>query len=589
MMSRTIPPSSATKEAIRSSPSSNNNNNGGSSGKKRKGKPGMSILPKSWLWLNGICLALNMGLMGTLFIFHANWMPSSKTNVMKAHSANRKELWSLLRGGDPAAKNARHAKSNEVLGVNEAPVDAAAAAAAVDNQNNNGDGDVIVEMELPYSSDNSPNEDPYDLSKQQYHIIFSTGCSVKQHWQSYQLYYSMVTSGQKGQVTRIASGCSDEEATELSQIHQEQILPMGLIGQEGLAKDESRFHLHMTPEFGEGFHYNNKPYGVYHWLENILGYGESKPSTKHDDTIVFLLDPDMIMMRPFVNDFKNHEMWVPRTSYPYVDRIQHGFPMASEYGYGNQWFHKTDVAKIVPDSPILKMTTPQIDENYHAGPPYVATASDFYKIATRWRFFAAPVHEQYPYLLSEMFAYSLAAADLQLPHQLARSFMVSDWREFGLEMVTKNDQVESSQMCRNVPKEFKPHVLHYCQRLALGKYLMSKHRYPEDFVGQQASCAKPLLMEPPDDLALKYDFFIDVQSGKRHDIRDAKNGKFKQQEKINQAAFLLCEEMQAFNRGATYFKEHHCAAEDRNMEKTFMFWDTTELTEAERQQEGVVV
>jgi len=187
-----------------------------------------------------------------------------------------------------------------------------------------------------------------------------------------------------------------------------------------------------------------------------------------------------------------------------------------------------------------------------------------------------------------MFAYSLAAADLKLPHQLARSFMVSDWREPGLDLVTKNDNIRTEQMCRNVPTEYKPHVLHYCQRLALGKYIMSKHRYPEDFVGQQASCSKPLLAEPPDDVALKYDFFVDVQSGQRHDIRDAKNGGYKQQEKINQAAFMLCEEIQAFNRGATYFKEHHCNG-NANMEKTFMFFYSTELTEKEKQQEGKVV
>jgi len=235
------------------------------------------------------------------------------------------------------------------------------------------------------------------------------------------------------------------------------------------------------------------------------------------------------------------------------------------------------------------MTEDEINENYHAGPPYVATAQDFYKIVSRWRFLAQPIHDQYPYLLSEMFAYSAAAADLKLPHQLARSFMVSDWREDGLDLVTKNDQVDSSQMCRRVPTETKPHVLHYCQRLALGKYIMSKHRLPDDFVGQEASCEKPLLMEPPDDVALKYDFFVDIQSGQRHDIRAAKNGAYGQQEKINQAAFLLCEELHAFNEAATYFKQHHCAEDKRNLEKTFLFFDQTELTEAEKEQAGQVV
>lgn len=325
-------------------------------------------------------------------------------------------------------------------------------------------------------------------------------------------------------------------------------------------------------------------------MEHVLGYSEKDDvwSTKHDDTILFLLDPDMIMMRPFVNDFSHTEKWLPRKSYPRIDRIKHGQPMASVYLYGDQWFTKTNITAIVGKSPITSYSSAQIKENYHAGPPYVATFKDFFNIVTTWRMLAQPVHEQYPYLLSEMFAYSLAAAHLELPHQLAQSFMVSDWKEPGLELVTKNADVQTEQMCRNVPKETKPHVLHYCQRLALGKFIMSKHRLPDDFVGQQVSCAKPLLMEPPDNAAKKYDYFVDVATGKRHDIRDQANG-LKGQDKVNQAAFMLCEEMQAFNRGATYFKQHHCKAEEANFQKTFLFFDSPELNAEEKAQQGVIV
>ena len=157
--------------------------------------------------------------------------------------------------------------------------------------------------------------------------------------------------------------------------------------------------------------------------------------------------------------------------------------------------------------------------------------------------------------------------------------------------MTKNTDLKPEHMCRHVPIETKPHILHYCQRLALGKYLMSKHRLPEDFVGQSNSCETPLLMEPPDNFALLYDYFVDKGSGKRYDIRDQSNNKKKytKQTKINQAAFMLCEELQAFNRGATYFKQHHCAADTANMEKTFLVFDSLELTEAEKQQPGEII
>jgi hypothetical protein len=159
--------------------------------------------------------------------------------------------------------------------------------------------------------------------------------------------------------------------------------------------------------------------------------------------------------------------------------------------------------------------------------------------------------------------------------------------EPGLDLVTKNTDLKPQDMCRNVPTETKPHILHYCQRLTLGKYLMSKHRLPDDFVGQAISCQKPLLKEPPNDVALMYDFY--VFEGKRYDIRDSTNKKYTSQDKINQMAFMLCEELQAFNRGATYYKGIHCPANTANLEKTLMFFDSTELTEAEKKQPGEIV
>jgi hypothetical protein len=397
---RSIPASAATREALKAQQQQQHDQqqgNGHSSNKRSK-RPRSS----TWLYLNGICLFINVSLMITLFVFHANWMPSSSNNVLKAHMKNRMEFFNAMRGKNKDGTPRKDLGSPVVV---------------VDDSSN-----------LPYTLNNSPNSDSYDLSKQQYHIIFSTGCSTKQHWQSYMLFYSIVTSGQTGQVTRIASGCSETEASELANIHLTQIEPMGKIGYEDASS--SRFHLHMTPEFGSGFHYNNKPYGVAHWMEHVLGYDEKTQllSTKHDDTILFLLDPDMLMMRPFVNDFSHKELWLPRTSYPLVRRVKHGFPMASVYLYGNQWYTKTNITAIVGKSPVTSFTNAQIDENYHAGPPYVSTAKDFYNIVTTWRMLAQPVHEQYPFLLSEMFAYSLAAAHLELPHQLARSFMVSDWK-----------------------------------------------------------------------------------------------------------------------------------------------------------------
>jgi hypothetical protein len=228
---RPIPPSSGTKQAV-----VRNASDGAYSPKSKKRRG--AVHSSSWLWLNGVCLFINIGLMVTLFIFHANWMPRQTNMVIKSHLKNRKEIWKLMAG----KKTGTEAEKVDGAGEDEEQLDSG-----------NLGGKSYSGADLPYSLGNSPNNDDYDISKQQYHVIFSTGCSDKQHWQSYMLYYSMVTSEQTGQVTRIASGCTKEEEDGLAKIHQEQIVPMGM---DMPYNGKSRFHLHMTPEFGSGFHYN---------------------------------------------------------------------------------------------------------------------------------------------------------------------------------------------------------------------------------------------------------------------------------------------------------------------------------------------
>ena len=71
-----------------------------------------------------------------------------------------------------------------------------------------------------------------------FHIVFSTGCSIFQDWQSYTFFYFAMTSGQPGEVTRVASGCSAEETVALEKQFEEQIQTMS-----------PHFHLHITPDF----------------------------------------------------------------------------------------------------------------------------------------------------------------------------------------------------------------------------------------------------------------------------------------------------------------------------------------------------
>ena len=71
-----------------------------------------------------------------------------------------------------------------------------------------------------------------------YHVIFSTDCSPYQHWQSYLVYYSAYKVRQPGHVTRIASGCTEEESDAILEWFDAHVQPLS-----------TRFHLHLTPHF----------------------------------------------------------------------------------------------------------------------------------------------------------------------------------------------------------------------------------------------------------------------------------------------------------------------------------------------------
>lgn len=70
------------------------------------------------------------------------------------------------------------------------------------------------------------------------------------------------------------------------------------------------------------------------------------------------------------------------------------------YGFGTQWLTKTNITRTAPQnelpSPVESMSRKEAEENYAVGPPYIATAYDFYKIVTKWKDFVPKVHDDYP-------------------------------------------------------------------------------------------------------------------------------------------------------------------------------------------------
>jgi hypothetical protein len=180
-----------------------------------------------------------------------------------------------------------------------------------------------------------------------------------------------------------------------------------------------------------------------------------------------------------------------------------------------------------------------------------------YTIVVKWCEFGPRVYDLYPYLLAEMFAYCLAAAHTKLPHQTAASFMISDVgagpKSEGWGYI---DSMPQDKVCEKHPPVDLPHVIHFCQRYGVGDYFFGKRRLPKDFL----TCDSPLMTEPPEDLAQKYDY-ANWPEGKRKDLspRNAKRN-----------GFVLCYMLPAINAAAVYFKERHCMPGTANFNKTLL-------------------
>ena len=384
------------------------------------------------------------------------------------------------------------------------------------------------------------------------HVIFSTGCSNFQDWQSYVFFFHAWKSGQRGTVTRIASGCRDNDAKILTELHEKQIRIMS-----------DRFHLHLTPQFatvkkGLNFKYFNKPFGLRHWLENALGYPHN--AAQHDDSIVILLDPDQMFLRPFTNDFSQSvEVWKPvKTKLPKRTLVTHGSPFAQQYGFALQWKTKVNMSHVANGtySRIDTMDMQEARDHYSVGPPYIATARDMYNISKTWTEFVPRVHDNYPHLLAEMFGYCLASAHLNLPHRVAQGFMVSDVGAGG-EGWQLVDDMPKDAVCANPPQNKLPHVIHYCQRYMLGKWFIGKYRLRKDFI----SCDAPLLREPPPTIV-----------NKNHQVApDGTYLTFKSPRAPKRNAFMLCMIIPRLNEAAIFYKQHHCPGNKANYNKTYIF------------------
>lgn len=196
-----------------------------------------------------------------------------------------------------------------------------------------------------------------DKSPPPIHIVFSTDCSFFQDWQTIIVFYSAVQVRQQGEITRIASGCDDDKKKELTALYK---------------KLYPQFHVHFTPDFKTDGHskkkydFYNKPFGMHHWLEH------AHPPIK-DDTIIMLIDPDFVFLRPLKVHFGADNNLIPmkisNDKFKYPTHFGKGHAVAQLYGLGAPWtngnsreFNKTEICGEA--SPCLDVKSQFGEEHY---------------------------------------------------------------------------------------------------------------------------------------------------------------------------------------------------------------------------------
>jgi peptidyl serine alpha-galactosyltransferase len=173
------------------------------------------------------------------------------------------------------------------------------------------------------------------------------------------------------------------------------------------------------------------------------------------------------------------------------------------------------------------------------------------KLVLKWSEFAPLVHQQYPYLLAEMFAFCIAAAHLNLKHQIIDSLMISDTDANG-EGWPLIDKIPNEEICDfarhpDHEKYALPSVVHMCQQYSVGSdWLFGKRQFPINFF----SCEEPLLEEPPDKLGITDDFPKPPKAPERLPLTP---------ETVHREVFMVCFLTRHVNDAAIFFKKQACS------------------------------
>merc|ERR1719295_140625 len=244
------------------------------------------------------------------------------------------------------------------------------------------------------------------------HIVFSTGCHSAQNFESELLLGSWARVQQPGRITRIISGCKNEEEKQLAM-------------RTAIPNDDNRILFYFTDDFAveyegrsHGFYYFNKPFGTKQWIEDQFDH-------IYENVIVHL-DPDMIILRPFLfhieaeankwAQYQHEHTHVNDLHDAYEGEVRdlwvrEGHPVSQYYDIRTEW---VDWKGFCDDRPSCKVPEKVAAEHYRIGPPYMMHKNDWLKFTAKWVEFSPKAYEYNHDILAEMYSCAIASAYFNL-------------------------------------------------------------------------------------------------------------------------------------------------------------------------------
>eukprot|EP00281_Chroomonas_sp_CCMP1168_P016959 CAMPEP_0206220406 /NCGR_PEP_ID=MMETSP0047_2-20121206/4861_1 /ASSEMBLY_ACC=CAM_ASM_000192 /TAXON_ID=195065 /ORGANISM="Chroomonas mesostigmatica_cf, Strain CCMP1168" /LENGTH=541 /DNA_ID=CAMNT_0053643065 /DNA_START=124 /DNA_END=1749 /DNA_ORIENTATION=- len=355
-------------------------------------------------------------------------------------------------------------------------------------------------------------------------IVFTSGCNLYQHWQAELVFHSHMRVGQRGSITRIVSGCGDGDTVKPEKVFRSH---GGGLADEKVPKEDlykstnPKARIHMAPDFegAEAFPWLNKPLGIEHWIKH------ADPPVV--ESVIVIIDVDMVFqdrlelgkrrLRVYNNKASpkdglfcsggcRGQQFLGESIDGMTDEVKEGRPVAQLYGIGGQWISKYNLKGFLPeDSAAHGVNQQDALQYYQVGPPLMLHRNDLAKLAPLWAQNMEHVMDpKKPQILADMYAYSIAAAHLKLPHLTLDNYMSSSSTIGGGE--ANSMEISWDPAFRNIVQcsdpwphdeaSYLPTFLHFCQTYRADGWSWHKGRIPPNIF----ECHVPLLRSPPENL-----------------------------------------------------------------------------------------